>query len=738
MFYRHPILLTAGCLALFAIGQNAGAQLQLQVGRSAPFQTLEQARDAIRKMKADGKYPAEGVVVEIGEGVYPVRDTFELGPSDAGLPGAPVVYRARPGANVVLSGGTSIPFSKFEKVSDPATLSRLISEARNKVLVADLAALGIRDYGDIKQQGFSTPFLPAHMEVYGNDRLFELAKWPNEGSLKIGKVLDSGAIPMNELHGGKFQDPALLNPDYVPRGGTFEFDYDRADRWKLASDIWLKGVFSRGFAHDNLQVEKIDFEKRTLTTVQPHLYGISAWADTNPMTKSRHYVVYNLLEELDRPGECFVDKESGKLYLMPREEKPLDRVEITVFEKPFIAIENTAHIRIEGVTLENGRGMGIYMENAEQVVLDNLTVRGFGILGIMMGQGVEGGHEGPVHEFTGTPVSRYVGNIKAHHYENSTWDRRAGKNCTIQNCRIYNTGQGGVIIDGGSKVDLSAGNNRIVNCELYRNSNLRASYSPAVSIYGVGNAVRNCRIHHQPHNAVTLFGNDHAVEFNEIDHILQEGYEDMGAFYIGRNPSDMGNRVVGNYFHDICADEHRRITGVYLDDGTGGTLVASNIFYKVGSPRFGAAYVHFGHRNTIQQNVFIDCPAPVKFILSTPRWETRRKSALWEKRLFEDIDINAPPYSERYPLLDGFLDVASRTNTVSGNIFVNCEEGCGTSGGKVGLDQDGDLLLEGNRAVKLELPLTPFRLEMLRKAPLKGVTECASIPLDKIGLQSGN
>ena len=456
------------------------------------------------------------------------------------------------------------------------------------------------------------------------------------------------------------------------------------------------------------------------------MFSIEPWADTNPKTKSRKYVVYNLLEELDRPGEYYLDKESGMLYLFPREGDAPESIEVTSTEQPFIAIENTAHIRLSGITLEYGRGMCVYMENSEHVVLDNLTIRGFGTLGIMMGQGVEGGPEGPVHEYTGTPVSRHVGNIKAHHYENSTWNRKAGKNCTIQNCKIYNTGQGGVIIDGGLRADLSPGNNQIVNCELYRNSNLRQSYSPAVSIYGVGNAVRNSRIHHQPHNAITIFGNDHVVELNEIDHILQEEFEDMGAVYMGRNPSEMGNRIVGNYFHHINADEQRRITGVYLDDGAGGTFIASNVFYKVGSPMFGAVLMHFGHRNTIENNVFIDCPAPAKFALNTKRWEARRDSLLWKKRLSEDIDITLPPYSERYPSLQGYLDVQSRTNTAIRNLVMNCENGFETFSGKVGLDKDGDFALVGNRTKTVESTSLTDLLEQM---------DGFGIPLTGVGLR---
>jgi hypothetical protein len=734
MLIRQTLVFTA----VFAIGLNAQSRLQLHVSSqpdaSPCFQSLEQARDAIREMKAAGELPVGGVMVNIHGGTYPVHDTFELGREDAGLPGRPVVYRACEGEEVVFSGGQQIAFEKFSTVCDPKILARLIPEARTKIVCVNLFELGITDPGEIKQQGFSTPILSAHLEVYGDGRRFELAQWPDEGSLPVGNVLDPGANPFDELHGGVYQDPALINPDYTPRGGTFEFDYERASRWKQADSIWLRGVFSRGFAHDNLKVKNIDFGARTITTGQPHMFSIEPWGPDNPKTQSRRYVVYNLLEELDRPGEYYLDKNTGTLYLIPFEGEPLESIEVTRMEKPFIAIENTAHIQLSGITLEYGRGMGIYMENSEDVVLDSLTVRCFGTLGIMMGQGVKGGPEGPVHEFTGTPVSRHVGNIKAHQYENSTWDRRAGRNCTIQNCRIYNTGQGGVILDGGSRIDLSPGNNKIINCELRYNSNLRKSYSPAVSVYGVANAVRNCHIYDQPHNAITLFGNDHAIEYNEIDHILQEEFDDMGAFYMGRNPSEMGHMIRCNYFHDIGADDNRRTTGVYLDDGAGGALIASNIFYKAGS--FGSVYLHFGHRNTIENNVFVDCRIAGRFFLNTIRWNSRKTSALWKKRLYEDIDISLPPYSTRYPNLPGYLNVTSRTNRVRSNILINCGEGFTAQRGKGGVEADGDFVRENNRSETADL--SEFNLEMLNNGPLADLLNHTdgfkAIPVDQIGL----
>jgi len=37
-------------------------------------------------------------------------------------------------------------------------------------------------------------------------------------------------------------------------------------------------------------------------------------------------------------------------------------------------------------------------------------------------------------------------------------------------------------------------------------------------------------IHHAPHQAIALQGNDHVIEFNEIHHVCEES-NDAGAIY---------------------------------------------------------------------------------------------------------------------------------------------------------------------------------------------------------------
>ena len=101
--------------------QNPGTE-------NKPFQSLEKARDTIRQLKNEKRYPSTGVTVWLRAGEYPLSQTFALNEKDAGLPQAPVIYRAFPGEIVHLTGGQTVPSTEFKPVTDPAILARLLRE----------------------------------------------------------------------------------------------------------------------------------------------------------------------------------------------------------------------------------------------------------------------------------------------------------------------------------------------------------------------------------------------------------------------------------------------------------------------------------------------------------------------------------------------------------------------------------------------------------------------------------
>jgi hypothetical protein len=89
--------------------ENAGT-------KDKPFATLEAARDAVRKLKKSGAYPANGINIYLRGGIYERQKTFELGPDDSGTAKAPVVYQSYPGETVQMVGGKIISASAWAAV----------------------------------------------------------------------------------------------------------------------------------------------------------------------------------------------------------------------------------------------------------------------------------------------------------------------------------------------------------------------------------------------------------------------------------------------------------------------------------------------------------------------------------------------------------------------------------------------------------------------------------------------
>jgi len=604
-----------------------------------PIATIEKARDMVNNIKNEKGDDAR-IMVYLKGGTYHVSSTIEFAPEDSGTIDFPVLYQNYNAEEVILSGGKNLKASEFEEVNDSDILHRVIhKEARDKILMYNLKDHGITDYGKFKQQGFSTAILPAQMELFINDKPMEIARWPNKGTEPIPKVIDPGSIPKDL--------------DFSDRGGKVTYDYNRAKYWQEADDIWVWGYFGRGFADDNLRIENINREKKTIKFEQATMFGIKpSDPDDEWAGKIIGYHVYNLLEEIDMPGEYYIDRETGILYLYPPEDFEEADIMVTMLEDPLLAVENTSNVIFQGLTFEGGRGMGIYLEGGNNIQFKGCKIRNFGTIAVMMGKGI-GGTDKPIHEFTAELVPRRVGNLKAHQYENTGFSNNAGTNHAFISCDMYNLSAGGMLLSGGNRKTLEPGNNLVENCRLYSFNRRNKTYTPGITLWGVGNIIRHCHIYDAPQQAIAIFGNEHLIELNHIEKVVKVVH-DNGAIYIGRNPSERGNRIINNYFADIGAPGFKNCA-LHLDDGASEVLIEGNIFYKASRSDFGDVVINGGSDHVIKNNVFakgahaIWIENPV--FARTP--ERLRgdygRDGLWGKRLFEAIDINSEAWKEKYP-----------------------------------------------------------------------------------------
>ena len=552
--------------------------------KSKPFASLERARDAVRELKSKNGGISEPVTVWIRGGEYYLHRTFELEKEDSGSENVPIVYRAFPEEKVSFSGGRLIPASAFKKVKDSKILKRLIPEAKGNVYQADLVVLGIKDYGVHKQYGHALPVVPAPLELFFQNKIMQLAKYPNEGFIPIGKVIDTGSVP-------RIRDYENI------RGGIFEYRDERHTRWAGVEEIWLQGTFKWGYADDKIKIETIDIEKKQIKLSTPHLYGIGSGEHHN------QYIALNILEELDTPGEWYVDRKSGILYFWPPSDLKDSRIAVSMLEEPMIVLENTSFITIRDLIIEETRGMGIYMEGGQNNLIAGCTLRNIGTSAIFMGQGAKQTFPHITHDdYEGVPVSRQIGNLQGHIYKYTTWDRKAGKNHGVVGCDVYDTGCGGIYLSGGNKKELISGNCYVENCQVHDYNRRNKFLWSGINIDGCGNRIAHNEIYNSDFQAIYVHGNEHIFEYNLI-HDIATNSNDTSPWYIGRDPSDRGNIIRYNFFHHCGNPAHKWTMGVYFDDASCGAVVHGNVFYKV---HYGV-FLSSGRDNIVENNIFIEC-----------------------------------------------------------------------------------------------------------------------------------
>ncbi|QDU79883.1 hypothetical protein Pla110_16030 [Polystyrenella longa] len=512
------------CLSTFACSSLlSAAPLELHVSPmgndtqngsfEAPFATPSAAVKAIEKLKAESNLPAEGVTVTLQEGSYELEAPLEIKDYTTGEHQT-ILFQGAPGKTVRLLGSRLIP--EFRQVTDPDQLKRLDRSAHGNVMVANLKELSLDDLGTVAQAGNRLELFYRHIPM-------QLARWPNEGFVKIKQVVGDTTFKSHGIPGTK--------------EGWFIYDDDRTDSWANTTDVWLHGYWFWDWSDSFEKVESIDPDSNTIRLSEPyHNYGYR---------NEQRYYALNILSELDQPGEWYLDRETHQLYFWPMGEIEPGDVMISVLPS-LINIENSKHIQFRNLTFEGTRSTLVNIRNSYDCTVDHCRLLNSGSWGVQI---------------------------------------RDGKSCEVRHCEIMNLGEGGITLLGGDRQTLSPAKHLAFSNHIHHFGRLYRTYRPGVSVQGVGNHVIHNLIHDGPHNAIQLGGNDHLIEFNEVHHVCYET-GDVGAFYMGRDWTARGTVIRHNFFHNISGPGLHGAMSVYLDDAASGIKIQSNLFLRAGRAAF--------------------------------------------------------------------------------------------------------------------------------------------------------
>lgn len=578
-----------------------------------PFRSLEGARDAIRRLKGAGGFPAGGVEVRIHPGEYRLVRSLVLTGEDGGELGRPIVYRAvRPGG-VRLVGGVRL--RSFRPVRDGWVRDRLPEEARSNVVECDLREVGLTNLPPLEPGGFGSGRgfrMHPMVELFFDGQPLPMARWPNRGFARTGPVPEPRTLSAWDGRPG--------SPE-----GRFRFEGDRPLRWVGEPELWLYGYWFWDWADSYERVERIDAAGREIHLARPwHRYGFR---------EGQPYRAVHALSELDEPGEWWLDRRRWCVVFWPPSDPARAVVELSVLAEPMLVLRAVSHVRFEGLRWECSAGDGGVVEGGEAVRFEGCLWRNLG------GNGLE---------------------------------IRGGVGHAVVSCDFEFLGRGGILLSGGDRRRLEPGGHRVENCRFGHLSRVDRTYTPGIGVDGVGHRIRHNQFHDLASSALRVGGNDHVVELNEVFRVVLES-DDQGGVDMWGDPTFRGNVFRFNYFHHLGPDQEdvkalRMRAGIRLDDAISGVWVYGNVFQRCGpaDTHFGGVQIHGGKDNRVEANLFVDTPVAVSFTpWGAERWR-RFASNAWHAAA-----VDRSLYVQRYPELVR-LEEDADLNLIRSNVTVRC------------------------------------------------------------------
>lgn len=593
--------------------------------KESPVKTVNRALELARELKKEQK------VIAFAAGEYSVT-AVKLTAADNGT-----VFYGESG-EVTFNGGVTLDISDFAEYRDNIKVLDLAKYGVTKERIGDVKAFGQFNQAEKYDEAGSL-----YCELFFDGERMTLSRYPNadEENLKTGKIIDNGDSRETYTNEGTVQ-----NPDWAdmknPRGGTFGADKaitDRIASWKNSPDIWLFGYFQYDWADSTTPMAS--FTDNSITTKYASVYGFK---------EDMPYYFFNIFEELDAPGEWYIDKENLKLYFIPPTDLAGKTIQLSLETEDLFSFDNVENITFDGITMCGTRANAI-IGTGNHITVKNCTVK----------------------NIAGTAIEL------------------EGNNILIENNTITATGKAGVMLTGGDREKLISSENVVTNNLIYDWSQVYQTYQAAVALHGVGAVCSHNEIYNSPHEAITYSGNNHIIEYNVIHDVVQKS-SDAGAIYAGRSWNWYGNVIRYNCLYNIGSPEFAA-SGVYFDDALSGQSAYGNLLVNV----YGYAFLLGGGRDLdIKNNVIVNAGQAIYYderaiesIGKKGGWFSSSKTpgeGLWAT--LKEYDINSDPWKTAYPelsqLSEDFNDTknpafaANPANSdVSDNIIVNGKKDIG-------------------------------------------------------------
>lgn len=413
------------------------------------------------------------------------------------------------------------------------------------------------------------------IQLFVNGQSRRRARIPNEGFLRVAGFPDGGREVHYHNDCQRFEyKPGDIDPD-----------------WTNLEDVEV--IVYHFWTDSHLPIESIETETHTVTF--KHNAG-KVFTDDFTSDGAR-YIVENVYEGLDVPGEWYLNRKTGVLSYIPMPDEDMQTAEVIVPVSP-------AMIRIEGDPLKRDYCENIRFEGLE-----------FAYTHWQLPPGNSNDSQGS----SSVPAA-----ITLKGTRNITFDGCILRNIgtfafeLLEGCRrntfthntLTNLAAGGFRINGGNENSpplLRTGDNTISDNRIGPYGTVYPSAVGVLLMHTFSNTVSHNEIHHGWYTGVSVgwhwgyqrsISRDNIIEYNHIHHVGQGLLSDMGAIYtLGVSP---GTVIRNNLIHDIDAN-HYGGWGIYNDEGSSHILIENNIVYNT---KFAGYNIHYAKEITVRNNIF--------------------------------------------------------------------------------------------------------------------------------------
>ena len=563
-----------------------------------PYKTFQKAVDVAENKKLKGG----GITIYLRKGTYTMSNGTKMSVKLSGTERNPTFISAYENEEVTFTTADSIDASKFEPVSDEVGLRKLQPDSKNKVRSVNLKELGIENVAEITSTTRPT--------LYVDGVEYNLARWPNTeniGMLKYeeGPYAKYGVVDVGPIIEEVFEFPELKYTGEMP-GNGFEFCVasNRPFRWENTGNIWMYGYWNYEWVNMHRKVHSFNPDIMSVRTTE------GARNPAKYIANKKTFYFYNVLEELDSPGEWFYDYDTGMLYIYPSSD---DMSNASVFlsytNSNMIDAHNINHVVFNGIEFNTSVKTALKITNGEYNLIQNCS---FFNVTERENAYISGTHNGLISSAS-DGLMHFIPVTADQSMKTTEYTRNF-----VQNCMFTNSSPG----TDGEVVLMSFGRGDIISHNFCAGTNAGVAYE---------------------------MSQDSILEYNEMTGVPNVA-EDAGQIYLTSGIYQKGGTVRYNYVNRSTPKIRPVPSGIYLDECGGGFLVYGNIV------REGDIYMHGGNQDSIVNNIIInnysDTPSIYvndNFYYTGTRWYLNVMKM--DQQYLERSSVYRPHVMNRYPYL---------------------------------------------------------------------------------------